>query len=69
MDDFKTKSYNSHFCAKVSFPNKKLRKPMFDLLAMDTPWGTERRGSIFLLPTHPPLTSPQTLPPNPKKSC
>ena len=52
MDDFKTKSSN-FFCSKVSFPPKKLRKPMFDLLAMDTPWGTERRGRIFLPPTSP----------------
>ena len=53
MDDFKTKSYNSHFCAKVSFPQKKLRKPMFDLLAMDTPWGTKRRGKDLFAPTRP----------------
>ena len=55
------------FVQKFLSQTKKLRKPMFDLLAMDTPWGTKRRGRIFLLPTRP-LTSPQTLPPNPKKS-
>ena len=27
MDDFKTKSYNSHFCAKVSFPKKNCVNP------------------------------------------
>ena len=53
MDDFKTKSYNSHFCAKVSVPSKKMRKPMFDLLAMDTPWGTKRRGKDLFAPTRP----------------
>ena len=56
------------FVQKFLSQTKKLRKPMFDLLAMDTPWGTKRRGRIFLLPTRP-LTSPQTLPSNPKKSC
>ena len=41
------------FVQKFLSPPKKLRKPMFDLLAMDTPWGTKRRGKDLFAPTRP----------------
>ena len=45
------------FVQKFLSQTKKLRKPMFDLLAMDTPWGTDWRGRIFLPPPAPHIPS------------
>ena len=47
------------FVQKFLSQTKKLRKLMFDLLAMDTPWGTKRRGKDLFAPTRPSNTSIQ----------